>query len=313
MSGAVGWNAFVLNARSAPELAGATAIGQPTGDVRGALGGSPGELPPVGDEATAFGNGAPALPEPKAFRNDGASGTLLSLRDFNTLAVSIQQIAQVIQDQNLQSREAARQDRELARDADIAAQQKAADEIRRGAIFSLVSTVVSSSMAIGGGALQMRGATQAFQTYRQAAATPQNQLTNPAAQIPKPGGSVEMDNLAAKRPPPPAQDPQVAALERRMRISEAEPKARYQADMGTARGQIATETGKIGGALLNIGTAEAEAEKAEQLAESAKMRTRAEDETDFIRAYADNVRAVQEKLAALQQAEADTNRQIVRA
>jgi sugar (pentulose or hexulose) kinase len=81
---------------------------------------------------------------------------------------------------------------------------------------------------------------------------------------------------------------------------------------GQGLSQTLSSTGQILGAAMTCATAWTEAKKADQQAESTKMRTRAEDETDFIRAYQENVRAVQEKLAALQQAEADTNRQIVR-
>jgi hypothetical protein len=101
--------------------------------------------------------------------------------------------------------------------------------------------------------------------------------------------------------------------ERDQRLKLAEPEIRAAADKGMAGNTLLTEGGKLTGGIVNIGASGAEARKAEEQAESTKFRSMAEDETDFIRAYADNVRAVQEKLAALQQAEADTNRQIVRA
>jgi len=80
----------------------------------------------------------------------------------------------------------------------------------------------------------------------------------------------------------------------------------------TTAAQVTTETGKIIGAALQRVGAEKDAERMEIQAEASVARTRAEDQTDFMRAYADNVRAVLEKLSAIQQAEADTNRSIIR-
>ena len=79
-----------------------------------------------------------------------------------------------------------------------------------------------------------------------------------------------------------------------------------------AAAQSTTETGKIIGAALTRAGAEEDAERMEIQAEATVARTQGEDQTDFIRAYADNVRAVLDKLSAIQQAEADTNRAIIR-
>jgi hypothetical protein len=218
------------------------------------------DLPPLNARRETPSDSGPQLSPPR-------------LGDFRVAAVNIQQIAQLIQDQNLQSRETARQDRQQARDADIAAQQKAADLIREAAIFSLVGTVVSSALSIAGGIAQMRGAATAMKLQKSAAT------------------DLFMDKVQAKA---------------------VEMKASSHIQIGQAWGQLLSSSGQIAGAGLNLGTAFTEAKKAEQQAESTKMRSRAEDETDFIRAYQENVRAVQEKLAALQQAEADTSRQILR-
>ena len=95
--------------------------------------------------------------------------------------------------------------------------------------------------------------------------------------------------------------------------SDAEGRATTVDKVWTGRGVVVTEMGKIAGAGLQRAGAEKAAEKAEQEAKASAARTKAEDQTDFIHAYTDNIRAIQEKLSAIQQAEADTMRTILRA
>jgi hypothetical protein len=317
MNGAIGWNSFIFKPQLGPVSAGTVVPGQGAAHPRGTLDTPPGELPPVSGHGDTFRTGAPLLPEPRQFSTLGVSGIGPRLGDFGTSAVGIQQIAQVVQEQNLQARETARQDRQAARDADIAAQQKVADEIRNAAVFALVSTVVSSGMAIAGGAVQMRGAVKAVQLQRAAMAPPPDpaKTTNTASMTSTKSGAkaIELDDFASRKPKTPPKDVATLDAERDQRLKLAEPEIRAAADKGMAGNTLLTEGGKLTGGIVNIGASGAEARKAEEQAESTKFRSMAEDETDFIRAYADNVRAVQEKLAALQQAEADTNRQIVRA
>jgi hypothetical protein len=257
MTEAVGsWYEFVFNFNRSPAEAGAA--GQKAGEARGAL--DNGVNTPPSDGVTP----APGNPGPQLSQSRPLSGRPVQLGDFGLPAVSVQQIAQLIQVENLESRKTARQDRQQARDVDIAAQQAVADEIRRAADFTLAATCVTSAFQMLGGIAQIGGAGVALKTL---------------------GANPTQADMAI---------------------------AGDQSGLGKGIGDGLGGLGGIVGAVLNYQAGQAEAKKAELQAESTKMRTRAEDETDFIRAYQENCSAVREKLAALQQAEADTNRQIVR-
>ena len=82
---------------------------------------------------------------------------------------------------------------------------------------------------------------------------------------------------------------------------------------GAAAQQIGAAVGQMGGSGLTLAAADQEEDKARAQAESEKQRTAAEDQSDFVKAYEENMRKVLDVLQAVQQAEADTNRTIARA
>lgn len=337
-----------------------------TDDVpRGSLDGT--DVVEKADVTALESDGQPTLPPPRG------SGLLIPeaavrLSSFSAGATSIQQIAQLVMDQSLVSRAAARQDRQIARDADMQAQQAAADKVRDQAAFAFAASVVTSAISIAGAGMSMYGAAKAQMAQSQtsaAKATTESAAPKAQSSLTKGGLSdteIEMTSMksatsaasAAKTAPAAAAKPtaesltaeaeaslanartnpnsSAAANERlnaRVKLSKAEDarrstdledsksrstqdQCRRLADTWAARGQITTEVGKMAGAGLNFGAGRMEADKLEEQAKSSKARTAADDQTDFIRSYADNISAVLQKFAAIQEAQADTNRSIIR-
>ena len=158
------------------------------------LDGSPGPLPPaVVARGVPAGSLQAALAADIAESNDPAAAaagprlaaareeaapvatdTLLgSLRHLAANSVGVQELAQVMHKINLEMREASRQDREVARDAEIASLQAAAQKIRDSAALQLFGTIVSSGMAIGGAAISVKGAAKAQGKFDAEMAKPQ--------------------------------------------------------------------------------------------------------------------------------------------
>jgi hypothetical protein len=298
----------------------------PGGDVppSGSLGGSD-ETPPL---TTSYGNGQnggtpdlePGNPPP------GGYGSL-SLQDFKLDTYSLQGLAKVLFDSSLEQRKAAREDRAAQRDANIAAQQQVADEIRSQAAFAFAASMVSAGISIVGAAVNIGSQVKSMRTEVQA------QKLNTDAQ--KLDGLAGKSSLAQETKMQNARftEDSVArtklqnearweagegtrlrtdAAQGRSAASELSNTAQALTQKGAAGQQIGTAIGQMGGATLNLFASEQEAEKAESQADSEKARTAADDQTDFIKAYEENMRKVLDVLQAVQQAEADTNRTIAR-
>lgn len=216
-------------------------------------------------------------------------------------AFDIAAIAKIIIEQNQEARESARLDRAAARDAQMAQQQEAADKIRSQAAFALAAGIISGSLAIAGSALSFVGAVKA-QNELGRTGTTSNQTAKQLTDLPDGTGTTPGSTPGTQSSKP---------SEVQMGINKT------VADLINARysafGQILTQSGNIAASGFNFAASEEEARKAEAQAEATKAQTLAEDQTDFIRAYADLIQTVLAKLAEAQSQEAQTNQRIVTA
>jgi hypothetical protein len=287
--------------------------------------------------------GATSRPELQGGKGSGVPN-LNSFMGLNTATTSVAAIAKIIQESNLQARESARLDRQQARDTDVSKQLEAADKTRDMANFNLAATAVTSAISMVGSVVSIAGAVKA-ETLRGAALgrseklnVDADRLRNPAS-VPSDLATKEASrNLAGRKDSlenavemqelgkgSGASDLKDATTLKRDELKADRLDTKAARDLKTAEveasnidrkfttaAQVTTETGKIVGAALQRVGAEKDAERMEIQAAASVARTKAEDQSDFMRAYADNVRAVLEKLSAIQQAEADTNRSIIR-
>lgn len=276
-------------------------------------------------------------------------------------------IARIIIEQNQEAREAARLDRETARDVQMTKLQEAADKIRSQASLALAASIVGGALAVVGSIVQLRGAMKAQAELGKgtgggldgnSASKQLTQLSDKSVDTQKSGSTLgsstskqlskltsdmEIEMQPLKSPttttvqstsqtltdvpettPPqgtsgssgstgsggtqtkvPVDGPDAPDVSRPRVIAEMI-NARH-----TAAGQMITQSGSIAGAGFNTAGSTQEALKAEAQADATKAQTQAEDQSDFIRAYADLIQTVLSKLAEAQSQEAETNRRIV--
>ncbi|MBL6080045.1 hypothetical protein JMJ56_18650 [Belnapia sp. T18] len=103
------------------------------------------------------------------------------------------------------------------------------------------------------------------------------------------------------------------ALQREQWKAKQEPLAKAREMRAHYVSDILTESGKIAGGALKMEGAQYAADKAAQQSAAGSARSKADDNTDFIHAYTDNVKSIQDKIAAMQQADAESKRQILSA
>lgn len=294
-----------------------------------------------GEDHRKVGHGQIELPPPRLSGINEVNGAVVNLRSLSASPVNIQQIAQVMQEANLRERDSARLDRQAARDADVAAQHQAADKIRDAANFNFAATIATSAMSVLGAVASTVGAVKAINIRADASAEAEA-LTNNASSLrldalEDTADATTMRTDAAKLGTPgdpmtvrqQAELNQAAATMDRsavlknleaQQLETSAQKITLAGDVAAKKldtysqlgGTAVTEAGKATGAALQRVAAERDAERSELQAKSTVARNQADDQSDFIRAYSDNIRAVLDKLSAIQQAEADTNRTILR-
>jgi hypothetical protein len=293
----------------------------------GALGGSD-DVPPSQQRFGASSTGGtPDLP-PGDVPPGGYGVTTVSLQSLRLQPNSVQDLAKVIFEANLEQRKAAREDRAAKRDANIEAQQKVADEIRSQAAFAFAASMVSAGISIVGAAINIGSQVKSMKVEAQA-----QKLQTHAQKLDIDAGKAELSQQQTMQNARFMRDDalrteahqkagvfreeaatlKTEATDLRADAAKFSNQAQGLTQKGAASQQIGSAVGQMGGASLNFLAAEQEEDKARAQAESEKQRTAAEDQTDFIRAYEENMRKVLDVLQAVQQAEADTNRTIARA
>ncbi|ULJ74436.1 hypothetical protein [Rhizobium gallicum] len=100
--------------------------------------------------------GVPTLGEIAA-QNNGAEPDLRARLG----SVDIYAVGALLHSLNLEWRDSARLDRQAARDCDIAAQDAAAKALRASGLFQLTGTILTSTFAIAGAGVTLKGATKA--------------------------------------------------------------------------------------------------------------------------------------------------------
>ena len=252
----------------------------PTGDeLQTTPSGNLGDVgtPPPPGAADGSAGDTPSLPPPAP--DVGGISLPASINVSDMIAA----VARLLVEQQQEGKETARADRQHALAMDQEALQRVADEIRSQAAFELAATVVSSAISIAGSVVQLRGAVRA-----------QNALSN--------------NVIGPKVTDLPETTPSASPVPAEAAVAQY---SRSISDKYTGVGQVTTQVGNIAGGAVKIGAAEQEAEKAEAQADSTKMQTAADQEKEFIQAYADMIRFVLDKLSEAQSQEAQTNRQIV--
>jgi hypothetical protein len=272
------------------------------------------------------GGGRPKLPAPGD--GGGTDSAITTLSELGANPVTIQGLALVLFESNLENRKAAREDRAQQRDLNMQAQQNAADKIREAANFAFAGAMVQGVVTIASAAVNIGAQAAAAKQVKlsQGAESKALKLDNQAETL-KVQSKMTMQNadkvdLGETRST--MQRNSLAKLEEaqsaRVRSGEmrqdAAAKAKYAdklAQGGIATGQIGQGMGTIGGqAFRTFGEAGAEADKAKEQAQATKTQAAAEDQGEFMRSYEEAMRKVLDTLVAAQQAENDTNRTIIR-
>jgi hypothetical protein len=272
------------------------------------------------------GGGKPKLSDPQGGGDQDKA--IVTLASLGANPVSIQSLARVLFESNLENRKAAREDRAQQRDLNMQAQQNAADKIREAANFAFAGAMVQGVVTIASAAINIGAQAAAAKQVKlsQSAEKTAMKLENQSETL-KLGSKMTVQNadkveLGETRST--MQRNAVAKLEEAQEVrvrandarTEAASKAKYAdklAQGGIATGQIGQGLGTIGGqAFRTFGEASAEEDKAKEQAQATKTQAAAEDQGEFMRAYEEAMRKVLDTLVAAQQAEADTNRTIIR-
>ncbi|GLS33048.1 hypothetical protein SAMN04488498_1465 [Mesorhizobium albiziae] len=237
--------------------------------------------------------GVPTL-EDTIVQNNGAEAAL----GARLASVDIYAVGALLHSLNLEFRESARLDRQAARDCDIAAQSAAAKALRASGLCQLVGTVLTSTFAIAGAGVNLKGASKAQARFQKEVgdSTALNK-TSLQADLGK------RDTKLASEPPQrvgesPGVDP--------TSIQSAQLAGQQTTMIWSSVATGITEVGKLGGAGSNMGATIEQEKKAKLEAEGTKMRSRAEDESEFKSAYEKMIQDVLEKLSEVRRAEAET-------
>ncbi|WEX91755.1 hypothetical protein PZN02_006070 (plasmid) [Sinorhizobium garamanticum] len=252
-------------------------------------------------------------------------------------SVDIYKISALLHSLNLEFRDSARLDRQIARDCDIAAQGAAAKALRDSGLCQLVGTFLTSAFAIAGAGVSLKGASKAQARFdvEIGSSTARNKTSFKAglfkhggirqlfqAGLFKHGGRRQLNealcNIAYYLLRRAARGPQAPRARLGSRPAGFDPDRVYRAQQVAQRttmswGGVATgitELGKLGGAALNMGATVEQEKKAKLEAESTKMRSRADDESEFKSAYEKMIQDVLEKLSEVRRADADTRSKI---
>ncbi|MER8982426.1 hypothetical protein [Mesorhizobium sp. M0870] len=261
-------------------------------------------------------------------------------------SVDIYAVGALLHRLNLQFRDSARLDRQVARDCDIAAQNAAAKALRASGLCQLVGTVLTSAFAIAGAGLSFQGARKAQARFdaeiggwkaRNGKTSFQTEVSKPAT---KPDPEI---SLEGSQPPHVAVTPVTKPDPEIVEVDQPPPdlgKAATKRDpetlpedsqppgvdlTGIYRAQqvaqqttmtwsgVATgisELGKIAGAGLNMAATIEQEKKAKLDAEDTEIRSRAEDETEYKSAYERMINDVLETLSEVRRADAETRSKI---
>ncbi|MCO5966175.1 hypothetical protein [Sinorhizobium meliloti] len=252
-------------------------------------------------------------------------------------SVDIFKICALLHSINLEFRDSARLDRQIARDCDIAAQGAAAKALRDSGLCQMVGTFLTSAFAIAGAGVNLKGASKAQARFdvEIGGSTARNEPSFRAglfnhggigqlfqAGLFNQGGrrrlnealfniaSYLLRGAARERQAPRARlhsQPAGFDLNRVYRAQQVAQETTMSWG-GVATG--ITELGKLGGAALDMGATVEQEKKAKLEAESTKMRSRADDESEFKLAYEKVIQDVLEKLSEVRRADADTRSKI---
>ncbi|RMC62477.1 hypothetical protein EBB04_32890 [Sinorhizobium meliloti] len=259
--------------------------------------------------------GGPTLGDIAA-HNNGAEASL----GARLASVDIFKICALLHSLNLEFRDSARLDRQIARDCDIAAQGAATKALRDSGLCQMVGTFLTSAFAIAGAGVSLKGASRAQARFdvEIGGSTASNKTSF------KPGlfkhgcrrqlhealcniARFLLRRAARGRQAPMHSRPAGFDLNRAYRAQQVAQQTTMSWG-GVATG--ITELGKLGGAALNMGATVKQEQKAKLEAESTKMRSRADDESEFKSAYEKVIQDVLERLSEVRRADADTRSKI---
>ncbi|WP_283979374.1 hypothetical protein [Sinorhizobium sp. 7-81] len=261
------------------------------------------------------------------------------LKDF-AAAVDISAVASLVLRLNRQYREAARQDRWAARDAEMAGQKAAAKALRDSGLCQFFGAIAISCGAMAGAGVNLKGARQIEKEFNSKlkapiadnsatrlpegslegrAQTPDNSATRlpegsleGRARTPDRSGLVDESATSTqpgKRDAPPTDG--TAEPFGDTSIIQAQTAAQTEAMRWSALGTIATEASKLPGAALNMGATHFQEEKVRLDANSTKAHEQAEDESEFIANYEKLIQDILEKLAEIRRADTDMRSKII--
>ncbi|MDK1378202.1 MULTISPECIES: hypothetical protein [unclassified Sinorhizobium] len=251
------------------------------------------------------------------------SGTLAKAKDFAT-TVDISAVASLVLRLNREYREAAREDRWAARDAEMAGQKAAAKALRDSGVCQLLGAIAISCGAMAGAGVNLKGVRQIekqFNAHDRALKAPiaDNSATrlsegNLEGRAQTPDRSGLFDKSATSTQPgnhdaPPSGD--TAEAFNFTSIIQAQTAAQTEGMRWSAMGTIATEASKLPGAGLNMGATHFQEEKVRLEADSTKAHEQAEDESEFIANYEKLIQDILEKLAEIRRTDTEMRSKII--
>lgn len=296
----------------------------------GVLGDEP-EIPmQLGDQDP--GASRPSLAPPGNPPDGSFAHATVRLSDLRLSPDNVQELAKLSVENDLQARQASREKRAADRESDYSLQMSAADKMRSQAALTFAAAVTMSSIAIVGSAVSIAGSAKATKSSMDGpdgpsssgkAKAPEVELPTLRETAPSSGtaGKYRFSNDAPEGGGAPKsgvdeQRAEMSAVNRDASINAAVMKQNVRAQAiqtkYSAAGSMITELGRMGGAAMNYQAAEMDAEKTEMQAQASKFRTLGEDESEFVKSYTDNIQSVIQKLAAIQESEAENMRQIIR-
>ena len=196
----------------------------------------------------------------------------------------------------LETRKTASEIRTAEREAKFQELQNAADKIREAGVYQMVAGIVSGVATIGSGALNMAGGLKSLKASSDALGGIKSEKL--------PNRPIELSDLEVSQSPSVGQG-----------LNPATAQTQAQA-VGMKFGGIASGVqgaGQIGSAGLGFGASVAQTEQKEQETQAEKDQAQVDTANELYQNMQQTIQDVLSRLAAIQQSNSDTVKQIVRA
>ncbi|WP_420969611.1 hypothetical protein [Bradyrhizobium sp. B120] len=221
---------------------------------------------------------------PERVTQETLSSIQPKLKDFAT-GSNLSAVAALIVRLSSERRKAAREDLWAALDADIAAQDAAAESLRKSGLCQLFGAILASGGAIAGAGMNLKGARESQLRFDSNA----------------PKASSGLDGRSSS-----GVDPLDTT-----RIAHAQTAAARETMRWSGMATIVAETSKIYGAGLNMASTNYQEEKAKHEADSTKAKAHVEDERQYMEYYQAQIQDMLGKLAEIRSADSETRGKLV--